>query len=242
MQQLHVVSHKEELDPHRLEGKVIAVLDILFASTTMVTALAHGATTVIPCLDEAEARDKATRLAGGTYVLAGEKDAVIIDGFASFAPLALMEQGLAGKTLVYSTTNGTVALRRADGAKRVYAAALLNGDAVADEICRTTTGESVLVVCSGSKGRFNLEDFYGAGYLVECLTANADNRFQLSDAAMAARAIYAAQPAVECLRGSRVGRMVEGMGLTHETEFAAQCGTFSAVPQLVDGALLNVRR
>lgn len=242
MQQLHVVSHKQELDPDRLSGKVVVVLDILFATTTMVTALAHGAATVIPCLDEAEARDKAVRLSAGTYVLAGEKDAVIIDGFASFAPLALVEEGLAGKTLVYSTSNGTVALRRADGARHIYAAALLNGEAVADEICATTTSEPVLVVCAGSAGRFNLEDFYGAGYLVECLTANDGNRFGLSDAAMAARSIYNAHSPVQCLLSSRVGRMVQDMRLTHEAEFAAQRGTFSVVPRLVDGTLLNVRR
>lgn len=237
MQQLHVVSHKEDLDPNRLDGKVVVVLDILFATTTMVSALAQGATKVIPCLDGAEARERAKDLRPDSYLLAGEKNALVIEGFASFAPLALAAEGLSGKTLVYSTTNGTVALRRANGAKHVYTAALLNGAAVAKALCSRTTDESILLVCSGSAGRFNLEDFYGAGHLVHCLTTSAGNRFALSDAAMAAERIYTAGSALECLLSSRVGRMVQEMQLTHEVHFAAQCDTVCVVPRLVDGAL-----
>lgn len=237
MQQLHVVSHKEDLDPNRLDGKVVVVLDILFATTTMVSALAQGATKVIPCLDGAEARERTKDLRPDSYLLAGEKNALVIEGFASFAPLALAAEGLSGKTLVYSTTNGTVALRRANGAKHVYTAALLNGAAVAKALCSRTTDESILLVCSGSAGRFNLEDFYGAGYLVHCLTAREGNRFALSDAAMAAGRIYTADSALECLLSSRVGRMVQEMQLTHEVHFAAQRDTVCVVPHLVDGAL-----
>ena len=53
---LHVLTRKEELDDVRVAGRIVVVLDILFASTTMVTALAHGAIEVIPVADEAAAR------------------------------------------------------------------------------------------------------------------------------------------------------------------------------------------
>ena len=52
---VHVLTKKEELDTVRLTGKVVVVLDILFATTTMVTALAHGAKEVVPVLDESAA-------------------------------------------------------------------------------------------------------------------------------------------------------------------------------------------
>ena len=53
---VHVLTKKEELDSVRMPGKVVVVLDIIFATTTMVTALAHGANEIVPVLDEAAAR------------------------------------------------------------------------------------------------------------------------------------------------------------------------------------------
>src|SRR3970282_677583 len=61
---IHVLTRKEELDGIRVPGKVVVVLDILFATTTMVAALAHGATEVIPVDDE-----KAARNAGATAAM-----------------------------------------------------------------------------------------------------------------------------------------------------------------------------
>ena len=56
---VHVLGKKEELDSVRLPGKVVVVLDIIFATTTMVTALAHGAKEIVPVLDEKAARARA---------------------------------------------------------------------------------------------------------------------------------------------------------------------------------------
>ena len=87
---VHVLTKKKELDTVRVPGKVVVVLDILFATTTMVTALAHGATEVLPVLDEAAARAQAKRLPENSYVLAGELYAETLPGFAHPAPLALL--------------------------------------------------------------------------------------------------------------------------------------------------------
>src|SRR5918999_1867113 len=103
---VHVLTKKEELDSVRVPGKVVIVLDILFATTTMVTALAHGAREIVPVLDEAAARAYGEGLAEGSYVLAGELYAETLDGFAHPAPLSLVAHGVKDKTVVYSTTNG----------------------------------------------------------------------------------------------------------------------------------------
>ena len=105
---IHVLMKKEELDKVRLSGKIVVVLDILFATSTMVTALAHGATEVIPVLDESAARAESGRYRD--CVVAGELDADTIPGFAHPAPLALLKHGVQGKSVIFSTTNGTVAM------------------------------------------------------------------------------------------------------------------------------------
>ena len=231
---LHVLTKKEELDSVRLPGKVVVVLDILFATTTMVTALAHGAREVLPVMDEAEARAQAKQLPENSFVLAGELYAETLPGFAHPAPLALLEHGVEGKTLVYSTTNGTVAMMQPARAARVYCGALLNAKALAGHIMAQHPGDTVLIVCSGSGNNFNFEDFYGAGYFVECFLEHVRD---LSDAAKAALALYRHAKAPEALLDCRVGRMMAARGLAREVEFACRRDAFPIVPALEAGRL-----
>ncbi len=236
MAKIHVLLKKEELDGQRLPGKVVIVLDVLFATSSIVAALAHGAREVVPALDgEAALREAAGRPAG-SFVLSGELNAVTLVGFAHPTPMALLEQDLAGKTLIYSTTNGTVALGKSRGADHIFAAALLNAEATVAHVERAFPGETVLIVCSGSVDNFNLEDFYGAGYLVSLLGRTA-GAHEFTDAALAARLLHDHAEAMECLSASRVGRMMLAMGLEHELRFAAQKSRFPVVVALRDGAL-----
>jgi 2-phosphosulfolactate phosphatase len=229
---LHVLTKKEELDTVRVPGKVVIVLDILFATTTMVTALAHGATAVLPVLDEAAARAMAQQLPADSFVLSGELYAETLPGFAHPAPLSLLEHGIKGRTVVYSTTNGTVAMADCAGAARVYCGALLNARALVEHVVAHHPRETVLIVCSGSGNNFNFEDFYGAGYFVECF---APHERDLSDAAKAALALYRHARAPQALLDCRVGRMMVSRGLAREVEFACQRDAFPVVPALEDG-------
>src|ERR671927_1045889 len=131
---LHVLTRKEELDSVRVQGKVVVVIDVLFATTTMVAALAHGAREVIPVLDEAAARAEDERHGAGVCVLAGELYAETLPGFVHPAPLALIAHGVQGRTVVYSTTNGTVAMSLAAGAKRIYCGALVNATRLVEQL------------------------------------------------------------------------------------------------------------
>src|SRR5918999_4536180 len=196
---VHVLTKKEELDSVRVPGKVVIVLDILFATTTMVTALAHGAKAIVPVLDEAAARAYGESLAEGSFVLAGELYAETLHGFAHPAPLSLVAHGIEDKTVVYSTTNGTVAMTQCAGAARVYCGALLNAGAIVERIVSAHSGETVLIVCSGSGNNFNFEDFYGAGYFVERLAERLGPAADFSDAAKAARMLYRQARAPEAL-------------------------------------------
>ena len=235
---LHVLTRKEELDGLRLEGKVVVVLDVLFATTSIAAALAHGAAEVIPAPDGEAARALAAARPPGSFVLAGELGAETLPGFADPTPLSLVAQPLRGRALIYSTTNGTVALGKAAGAARVYAAALVNGAAVADQLVRRGEGETVLLVCAGSAQAFNLEDFYGAGHLVAHLTRRRGD-WELSDAAQAALLLHGGGEALDCLSRSRVGRMMLARGLRHEVEYAARKDQLAVVPELRGGRLVD---
>ncbi len=238
MGKVHVLLKKEELDQQRLEGKVVVVLDILFATSSIVTALAHGALRVIPTVNGEEALGKAQRQAPGSFLLSGELNAQTLPGFVHPTPLALLEQKIGGRTLIYSTTNGTVALAKSRRAAQVYAAALLNGSAVVERIVRSHGDQTLLLVCAGSADNFNLEDFYGAGYLVSLLRQRGSD-LEFSDAALAAEILHRDCAAEDCLRRSRVGRMMLARGLEREISFAAQQSIYAVVPNLADGMLIG---
>jgi 2-phosphosulfolactate phosphatase len=246
MQKIHVLTRKEELNGERLEGKVVIVLDVLFATTTMVAVLHAGLKEVLPMRDGAHALAEAARHAPGTHLLAGEFMAETLPGFLNATPQSLLAQPLAGRSLIYATTNGTPALLLAQGAHEVLAAALSNAQAVVDYVVRTHPERTVLLVCAGSAGRFNLEDFYGAGYLVSLFQAAAGGR-DYTDAALAAGLLHAQgepragvpQPeALHSLWLARVGRRMVVKGLEAELRYAARKSHIQLVPRLVDGRLV----
>jgi 2-phosphosulfolactate phosphatase len=232
---VHVLTKKEELDSVRVPGKVVVVLDILFATSTMVTALAHGAKEIVPVADESAARACAGDFPG--CVLAGELYAETLPGFAHPAPLALVAHGVQDKSVVYSTTNGTVAMTQAAGAARVYCGALLNARALVEHILAQHERETILIVCSGSGNNFNFEDFYGAGYFVECLREHVRD---FSDAAKAALALFRHARAPDALLDCRVGRMMAARGLAHEVEFASRLDALPVVAALDEGRVRRV--
>jgi len=226
---IHVLTKKEELDTVRVQGKVVVVLDILFATTTMVAALAGGARDIVPVLDEAAARACAEKI--GDCVLAGELYAETLPGFAHPAPLSLLEHGVRGKTVVYSTTNGTVAMTEAAGAARVYCGALLNARRLVEHILARHAGETVLILCSGSGDNFNYEDFYGAGCFVDHFSKAMGNT-DLSDAARAARDLYRQARLPDALLECRVGAMMVKRGLRREVEYACRVDSLPVIAVL----------
>jgi 2-phosphosulfolactate phosphatase len=234
---VHVLYRKEDLDGVRVEGKVVVVLDVLFATSTIIHALASGASDVIPTMDEWGARACAAELPEGSFVASGELNAETLPGFVSPTPLALAAHGVAGKTVVYSTTNGTVALQKSAGAAHIYAGALLNGEALVGHLGREHAGQTVILLCSGSAGNVNLEDMVGAGYLVDLMARRLDGSHDLSDAALAAQRLYAAGDPLEALLRSRVGQMMLERNLAHEVEYAARRSVLDVVPRLREGRL-----
>lgn len=261
MRKIHVVLRKEDIDEEKISRCTAVVFDVLFATSSISAALSHGADAVIPVLDREEALAKAAELAPGTYLLAGELHGNTIDGFHQPGPLAMLEDHIPGKTVIYSTTNGTVAVRKSHRARTVYTASLLNGHAVAQRILADGGNETVVLVCAGTKGNFSLEDFYGAGYLIDCLLAGYQEQsstesrhvkhmsgtdsyetvgWHLTDAAKAAHGYYVNYPgkAEDCLIHTRVGNFITGKGQTEAILYAAQKGLLPIVPRFVNGKLV----
>ncbi len=237
VRKVHVVLRKEDLDPERLADKVVMVIDTLFATTTIVTALAHGAARVLPALNHHEGRNLARASGEGVeVVLAGELHGETLPGFAQPTPQALSASGLQGKTVVYATTNGTVALRRAQGAHAVYAACLRNARATMADALARQPDRTLILLCAGSGGAFGIEDFYTAGILASHFSALTEAAF-LTDSAQAALRCSQAD-ATATLMQSRIGRRLAARW-RHEIEYAGQIDCETTVARLFGQAVIR---
>ncbi len=233
---------KEDIKEEKMAAgnKVAVVLDILLATTTIVSALKDGAKEVIPVLHSREALEAAKRFSQEEYILAGELDAKPIAGFEYPSPTKIRES-IKGKTLILSTTNGTVALRRSVLADKVYIGSLLNNPAVASALQDLTEDHTILIICSGNSGETSLEDFYGAGHLIDCLLKN--GKYELTDAAKSALYFYRGQDdSYEILLDSYVGGLLEKHNHHNDLKVAASRGITSVVPVLKEGKIMVVNR
>jgi 2-phosphosulfolactate phosphatase len=172
---------------HDLRDTACVVFDVLRATSTIVTALHHGAKAVIPVAEISEALALRQKQPG--VLLGGERDGVKIranqTGGGDFdlgnSPREYTPEKVRGKTIVSTTTNGTRALRACAGAQTVLAASFLNLTATAKFIRRLQPVE-LLLVCAGTRENMADEDVLAAGALCELLS----DHVGISDASLAA--------------------------------------------------------
>jgi 2-phosphosulfolactate phosphatase len=145
---------------------VVVLVDILRATTTICTAVANGVEAIIPVATHREARQLKSR----GYLVASEKDGVQVD-FADFgnSAFSFTRDRIGGKTLVYCTTNGTRALEIAGSASSIAIGAFINISVLTEWLARQQ--KNVVILCSGWKNKFCLEDTLFAGALTGKLLA-----------------------------------------------------------------------
>ncbi len=223
-------------DPADLRDGVAVVMDVLRATTTIIYALAAGAECVIPCGEIDEARRIAAQAPAGTALLGGERGGLKISGFdLGNSPVEYVSGRVRGKRIVMSTTNGTRAMIRARGARRVLIAALGNARAVAE----TLAGESgpIHFVCAGTDGQITLEDVLCAGGIAHRLGLAGRDFDRNDDATQLALNLYETcgrdyDLALGVLRASRGGRNLIGCGLASDIAVCAKEDQFAIVPEL----------
>lgn len=143
---------------------IVVIIDVLRASSAICTAFANGAAQIIPVAEVAEARVYKSK----GFLVAAERDGYVLD-FADFgnSPFNFTPDRVKGKTIVYSTTNGTALINLASGAFKTVIGSFLN----LSELIRwlVEQDKDVLLFCAGWKNRFNLEDTVCAGALADGL-------------------------------------------------------------------------
>jgi 2-phosphosulfolactate phosphatase len=151
-------------EPDLHAGSIVVVIDILRATSAICAAFANGAKSIIPVETVDEAREYKSR----GYLVAAERDGYVLD-FADFgnSPFNFTRERVNGKTIVYSTTNGTGIIKMSSSAGRIVIGSFLNISSLTRWII--TQEMNVVLFCAGWKNRFNLEDTICAGAMAEKL-------------------------------------------------------------------------
>jgi 2-phosphosulfolactate phosphatase len=232
---LHVVFTPSEVAPAELAGRVVVVLDVLRATTTIVEALANGARRVLPVATVDEAAALAQKLDRSTTLLCGERHCRLIEGFdLGNSPAEFTLERVRGKSLIMSTTNGTVALLAASAAQRVIVGSFLNFSAVIEAVVRD--GADCTILCAGRERRFAMEDAVCAGMLARRLRERLAGTIRRNDGAVAAMALARRYGGslVRMFRGTTAGRHIIDAGLADDLAYCAELDRHTIVPELKD--------
>lgn len=221
-------------------GGIAVVIDVLRASTTMITMLAQGAARIVPVADVDEARRLAASLTP-TPLLGGERGGIRISGFdLGNSPLEYTAGRVAGRTVVITTTNGTAALRASHDAREVIVGALVNRSAVAAAVRRLAVrGDRVHLVCAGTDGAISAEDVLAAGAILDAAAGDGAGD-ALDEPAREALAFFRRVAAhgdvparlVDEFRRSPGGSNLIDLGMEIDLPVAAAIDAIGVVPRL----------
>ena len=151
-----------------VKGRTVIVIDVLRASSTIATALNNWARAIVPVADTGSATKIASNLDQSSYLLGGERGGIKIQGYhLGNSPLEYTQEAIEGRTIIFTTTNGTVAISRARGAEHLIVGSFLNAQRVVDFVRQI--GLDVTIICAGWRNRISLEDTLCAGLLLHRL-------------------------------------------------------------------------
>jgi 2-phosphosulfolactate phosphatase len=225
-------------DELTLKDKNVVVVDVIRASSTILTALANGAKEVIP----AESVSVAARISKGlgNSILCGERNGKVIEGFKlGNSPFEYSSEIVNSKSLIFSTTNGTVAISKSKFSKSCVIASFLNFSAVVEHL--VALKEDFTIVCSGKLNDFCVEDSVYAGLLISKLfEINTKANYTLLDSGyicyqLAKHLVYKnSKPdqhrVLNMFKKSEHGKYLTTLGFEKDLEYCSQIDLLNNLP------------
>jgi len=225
------------LGPADFSGRVVAVIDVLRASTSIAAALANGARTVIPLESSEEVITRAKAFARGDVKLAGERKMLPVPGFDfGNSPREFTREAVEGKTVLMSTTNGTASVTAVQGARDVVIASYVNFSAVLTMLrAALRGGTDIAIVCAGRDKQFSLEDAACAGRFVHHVSRRLSN-VVMNDAAVSATLVDRkfGENLSRVLDASEHGRALREAGFAEDLVTCAAVDSFPVIPLYQD--------
>lgn len=232
-----------EATPAELSGRVVVVIDVLRASTTIAVALANGARAVIPFESAEEVVLRAKSFERSEVRLAAEQKMLAVSGVdLGNSPVEFTREALDGKTVLLATTNGTGALLAVQGAREVVVGAFVNFSAVSALLrAALRGGADVTIVCAGTDRQFSLEDAACAGRYVRFMAKHYP-ALAYNDAARTAAVLERryADDLARLFIDAEHGRALREAGFAADLDLCAALDAYPVVPVYQDRQITKI--
>lgn len=229
-----VYSHALDED---ITDKQVVVIDVLRATSVMITALANGSTKVVPAAEIEDAMHLYQKMPKDSTLLGGERDMNVIGGFdLGNSPLEYTKEKVGGKMTILATTNGTRAIQRAKRAQTLYIGAMINGTAVAQKIAESKQDTTIL--CAGTNEKYSLDDILTMGYIISrARKLMPGQKLKMDDLCRASLFLYDSKKLhlMEALKDSKHYRALMAAGYHADIEYCMQKDIFDLVPFFSEG-------
>jgi len=217
---------------HDFKGKIAVVVDVLRATTTIITAFEFGVKCILPVESIEQCRD--FQMKG--YIGAAERGGKKVEGFKlGNSPFDFLNPCYAGKKIVFTTTNGTKTISSIKTAERIIFGAFVNLEAVSGYL--NDLKKDVIIVCAGWEGEVNLEDTLFAGALISKLTSSFSKE---GDAAILAHRLYTqtGDDLTGSLEESSHIRRLRKLDLQRDIDFCLELNKYDIIPEMVNGEII----
>lgn len=218
------------------ENSIVVIIDIFRATSAICIAFEYGVEKIIPVATVEEAR----LMKAKGMLVGAERNAVKVEGFDfGNSPYDYMGKDIAGKTIVLTTTNGTQAVEAARKAFKVVIGSFLNIEALCDWL--VSQDHNILLLCSGWKNKFNLEDALYAGAVTEEILKRT-SKFKQGDACLALKYLYqmAHKDPLKFLAHSSHKERLSGLNLKKDIRFCLTPNQTRVIPVLQGEALVKM--
>lgn len=236
--QIDVFSTAQSFQEEEVRNKTVVVIDVLRASSSMVTALINGAKGIIPVEDMSAASKIAANLDPKSVLLCGEKDGKKIEGYQlGNSPMEYSRGVVEGKTMIMNTTNGTKAVTRASLARKILIGCFLNAASVVDEL-QNSEGD-IIIICAGWKSSFSLEDMLCAGLIIDRLS-NGHLSDDASDGAKLAQVLYQkySSDIEAAVSQTNHANRLKDIAHPNDLSYCSKIDQITIVPYMKDGIIL----
>lgn len=218
-------------------GKTSVVIDVLRASSTIVTAIHNGAKEIVPVATVEFAVKVSGGMFGGQTLLGGERNTKKIEGFAlGNSPFEYLKEIVEGKTIVFYTTNGTKAIAKAKFSENLFICSFGNITPVAKQL--VLLNHDVEIICAGRNGFFSIEDSICAGKLVSLILKITPD-VEMNDSVKAVKALYDkyGKDIGKMMKESEHGKILIDNGFEKDIDYCSQIDTVNTIPFYTNGVL-----
>jgi len=239
---MDVFSSAQAFQEEDVRDKTAVIIDVLRATSTIVTAISNGAKGVIAVEDMGDASKIAQNLDSSRYLLCGEKDGVKIEGYnLGNSPREYTSEVVKDKTLILNTTNGTIAIARSALAKEIIIGSFLNMQEVINQLKKTEN--EIVLVCAGWRGRLSLEDMLCAGQIVYELTGG-ELPLNARDGAKVAFGLYEkfGEDLEDIVKTSNHAMRLQDIIGTEDVSYCCQVDISDVLPVMEDGIITDLHR